>query len=193
MPADDAAPLDLARLFHDHRGGLAGAVRGVLGGGAEVTELLPEILQDAFLRVWRAKERGTLPADPVGYVFVTTLNLARDHRRRRATSADTKSLEEVPEMELTTHDVAPHERLEREEQVTAARAAIARLKDAEKDVFFLRVSGGLTFDGVAEALGIPVGTAKTRMRAALARVRGALPTVLAEPGLLDARDAGRES
>jgi len=177
MPADNAAPPDLARLFQEHREGLAGAVRGVLGGAADVQE----ILQESFLKVWRASAREAPIGDPVGYAFVTTLNLARDHRRRES-SAATRSLEEVPEMELTTQDTAPGARLEREEALSAARAAIARLKDDEKDVFFLRVSGGLTFDAVADALGIPIGTAKTRMRAALARLRGTLSPSKIEPG-----------
>ncbi|MFG0315782.1 MAG: RNA polymerase sigma factor [Planctomycetota bacterium JB042] len=162
-----AADPDLVRLFQEHRPGLAGAVRGLLGGRAETQE----ILQEAFLRVWRARERGDLTGDPVGYAFVVTLNLARDHRRRRASSAADVPLQEVPEMALGAHGSSPTAGLERSEAVAAARAAIERLADDEKDVFFLRVSAGLTFDRVAETLDIPIGTAKTRMRAALARLR----------------------
>ena len=48
------------------------------------------------------------------------------------------------------------------------------LEDDVKEVFLLRVSGELTFEAIAEALGIPVGTAKTRMRTALRRLRSHL-------------------
>jgi RNA polymerase sigma-70 factor (ECF subfamily) len=70
--------------------------------------------------------------------------------------------------------VEPRAQLERREALTAARSAIHALSEPEKEVFLLRTSGGLTFEAAAEALGIPVGTAKTRMRAALGRLRAAL-------------------
>ena len=40
--------------------------------------------------------------------------------------------------------------------------------------FLLRTSAGLSFEAAAQELGIPVGTAKTRMRSALLHLRGAL-------------------
>lgn len=189
MPASPPAnTTPLLALFQEHRSGLSGAIRGVLGGQAETQE----ILQEAFLRVWRAQERGALTTDPVGYAFVVTLNLARDHRRRRATSAADVSLHEmgeVADMTLSTRGAPPTARLEQEEAVVAARAAIGRLSDDEKDVFYLRVSGGLTFDAVAANLGIPIGTAKTRMRAALARLR----TSLAPHAPHSSTETGRDS
>ena len=61
--------------------------------------------------------------------------------------------------------------LEGRETLSAARTAILKLEEDVKEVFLLRVSGELSFEAIAEALAIPVGTAKTRMRKALARLR----------------------
>jgi DNA-directed RNA polymerase specialized sigma24 family protein len=51
------------------------------------------------------------------------------------------------------------------------------LSDVEQQVFLLRVSGELSFEAVANALAIPLGTAKTRMRSALQKLRQKLGTV----------------
>ena len=56
----------------------------------------------------------------------------------------------------------------------AIAAAIHELKNSEKEVFLLRTSAGLSFEEAANALHIPVGTAKTRMRAALIHLRQSL-------------------
>lgn len=163
----DQPSFDLAALFREHAAGLAGAVRGILGPRADEQE----VLQEAFLRAWKALAAGTRPARPKAWVFVLTLNLARDLRRRAARRGNGTDWNEVDEMRLTTQEAGPDARLESEEAVAAARAAIYRLGEEEKEVFLLRVSGELSFDAIAENLGIPVGTAKTRMRAALGRLR----------------------
>lgn len=159
----------LAALFQTHRDGLAGAVRAVLGAGADV----PEVLQDAFLRCWQAARRGASPADPVAWVFVVTWNVAVDARRKRQRRPAAVPLDEANPMHLQTHH-APFLAVERRDEVALAEAAIQALGDDEKQVFLLRTSGELTFEAVGAALGIPIGTAKTRMRSALHKLRQAL-------------------
>lgn len=160
---------ELAELFRTHRSGLAGAVRAVLGDPDDGAE----ILQDAFVKSLRAIRQGTRPADPVAWIFVITMNLAKDRRRQHARRRKrSRGLEDVPEAQMQSdREQGPVAEAARSEAVDAARAAIARLEDGEKEVFLLRVSGGMTFEAAATALEIPVGTAKTRMRAALARLR----------------------
>lgn len=161
----DAAAL--AELFERHRDGLAGAVRAIVGADGDPTE----VLQDAFVRAYETLQRGFAPEDPVAWSFVVTMNLARDRRRRHARRPRPATLDEVPEMELTATEGDPTTSAETAEAIGAARAAIRRLTEPEKDVFLLRVSAGLSFPAAARALGIPVGTAKTRMRSALMRLR----------------------
>jgi RNA polymerase sigma-70 factor (ECF subfamily) len=54
------------------------------------------------------------------------------------------------------------------------RAAIADLREEEKEVFLLRQNGELTYEEIADLLSIPSGTVKTRMRLALERLRKVL-------------------
>jgi RNA polymerase sigma factor (sigma-70 family) len=168
----------LADLFLEHGDGLAGAVRGVLGSADA-----QEILQEAFLKALGALRGGFTPRHPVAWIFVITMNLARDQRRknqrRNKSAAPTgggrvQALEDVNPMELQSKEPPPSAELEREEALAAARDAIHDLRPKEREVFLLRTSAGLSFKEAAKALRIPIGTAKTRMRAALANLRRTL-------------------
>ena len=73
-----------------------------------------------------------------------------------------------------TIQTSPSHALEQREAVAKAQAAVAKLREDDQQVFLLRVAGELSYEGVAAALSIPVGTAKTRMRRALHELRLAL-------------------
>lgn len=158
---------DLEALFQEHRRGLSGAVRGVLGPRADVHE----VLQDAFLVAWKAQRAGRGPTEPVGWIFVLTINLARGLRRKTLRRSVPLDIDEVDELSLKAKGGRPDSVAQGNEAFDAAEAAIRALPAPQKEVFLLRVSGGLAFHQVAAALGIPEGTAKTRMRAALAELR----------------------
>lgn len=158
----------LTDLFQTHRHGLAGAVRGVLGGSADVAE----VLQEAFLKCWRSWQQGTRPSDPVAWVFVVVWNVAVDVRRRRQRRPAHEPLHE--DTTLTPSTLPPSHAMEQREDVARAEAAVAGLSGPEQQVFLLRVAGELTFEAVADQLAIPLGTAKTRMRSALQKLRQVL-------------------
>ena len=159
-------PFDLPGLFQEHATGLAGAVRAIQGQHADPAELL----QEAFLRGWRALQRGDEPTDPVAWLFVLTMNLARDGRRQRERRGSERDLS-AEDVVLLDERNEPAKTVLAGEVEEAARDAISRLKPEDKDVFLLRVSGEQSFDAIARALGVPVGTAKTRMRRALRALR----------------------
>lgn len=171
----------LADLFRHHADGLAGAVRGVLGQRADVQE----ILQEAFLRAFRSLQDGFAPRHPVAWMFVITMNLAKDQRRKEQRNnhagKTVRGLEDINPMELQSKEPGPTAGLEQAEAVAAAQRAIHELRPQEREVFLLRTSAGLSFQEAADALSIPIGTAKTRMRSALARLRQRLVKFAGEP------------
>ena len=65
----------------------------------------------------------------------------------------------------------PEADLERAEQISQLSRAVLRLRPKEQEVFLLRQNGNLTYEQIAEATGIPLGTVKTRMRAAISQLR----------------------
>lgn len=170
---------DLQQLFQAHRHGLAGAVRSVLGPTVDAAELL----QDAFLKCWRQWQQGTRPADPVAWIFVITWNTAIDARRQQQRRPRHQPFDEETTVTTTTHP-SPSHALEQREAVAKAQAAIAGLGDPEQQVFLMRTAGELTFEAIATALAIPVGTAKTRMRSALQKLR---TTLGVDPTQLESR------
>ncbi len=176
-----AAAVDLVGLFREHAGGLAGVVRAVLGPLCDVQE----VLQEAFLHAWQGRERLNEAHDPRAWVFVLTMNLARDLRRRTRRQGRTSALTETDAMELSTREPGPQEMLLGREAVGRARMAIAALSEEDKEVFLLRTSAGLSFEAIGAALGIPVGTAKTRMRRALHRLRRELTPAVPETNEVD--------
>ena len=113
---------DLAELFRAHANGLAGVVRGILGTQAETQELL----QEAFLRAWQSLRGGSVPDNPVAWLFVITMNLAKDLRRQQSRQGKSQALEEVNPMELRSADPAPDAGLTQAETLAAARAADQR-------------------------------------------------------------------
>lgn len=135
---------------------------------------MQEILHDALTKAWEAQSRGACPRDPVGWLFVIALNTARDHRRRKLRQAGTLSLEEIPVVDHPLLHASPEAALECHETLEIARLAIHALPEEEREVFVLRTSADMTFAATAALLEIPVGTAKTRMRSALRKLRGAL-------------------
>lgn len=161
---------DLVELFRTHGNGLAGAVHGILGHRADTQE----VLQEAFLKAWRALHEGVAPTNKVAWLFVITMNLSKDQRRQDMRRDPSQSIEEVNPMELRSVEPAPGAGMEQAETLAAARRAIHGLHSREKEVFLLRTSAGLSFEEAAEALSIPVGTAKTRMRSALQNLRSSL-------------------
>ncbi len=171
-------PDGLAELLRRNAAGLAGAVRAILGPEADAQE----ILQEAYLRALRARKLGARPREPAAWLFAITMNLARDLRRRRGRRGQVLNLDEVEPMQIQSTEPAPGERMESREALDAARSAICSLPDADKEVFLMRVSGDLRFEAIAEALSIPVGTAKTRMRRALGHLRQGLAAYLPVDG-----------
>ena len=75
---------------------------------------------------------------------------------------------------ITSDTSRPEADAEHREQLQLVRRALAQLRPEEQEVFLLRQNGDMTYDEIAESIGIPTGTAKTRMRLALANLRNAL-------------------
>ena len=51
---------------------------------------------------------------------------------------------------------------------------VSELRAEEQEVFLLRQNGQMTYDEIAESIGIPTGTVKTRMRLAITKLRETL-------------------
>ena len=130
--------------------------------------LAEDAVQEAFLAVWRGAarfvpERGKASTWILTLVHRRAVDLVRREERRRA--------EPLPETEPA--DATPPAddelwlRLERER----VQGALAKLPDRQREALELAYYGGFTQSELAERLGEPIGTIKSRMFTGLARLR----------------------
>ncbi|MCK4341722.1 MAG: sigma-70 family RNA polymerase sigma factor [Phycisphaerae bacterium] len=104
------------------------------------------------------------------YVLTIARNLCRDgFRRQRPISLPHERLQQNP-----APISEPSRMIVGDEQTQALRAAVAGLPENLREVVVLRFSGGLKFEQIAELLHIPLGTALSRMHAAVGRLRETL-------------------
>jgi len=108
------------------------------------------------------------------WIFRIALNAGRDARgvawrRRRRPLVEGES-------GLASSTVRAEAEQLQAEQLARVQQALVQLRSEQREVFLLRQNGGMTYEQIAEALGLPVGTVKTRMRMALEKLREALET-----------------
>lgn len=170
VPSPDGAarePAALEEAFARWQGELLGTLFYVVGNREDARDAL----QEAFIKCWRHRHTLGEVQNLRAWIFRVALNTGRDLRqtawRRRRSS--------LPESDMMVDNSPSAEaRLQRREQCELVRRAIAQLRDEEQEVFLLRQNGAMTYDEIAAAVGIPTGTAKTRMRLALEKIRKAL-------------------
>ena len=132
-----------------------------------------DVAQEAFVRAWRHAgafdpRRGSVAA----WLSTITRNLALDHlRARRARPAD--AVDPVS-LVLTATTPGPDDRAVLGDEMGRAVAALRALPEDQRRALVLAALGGRTAREIGEIDGVPLGTAKTRIRTALQRVRAAL-------------------
>jgi RNA polymerase sigma factor (sigma-70 family) len=132
-------------------------------------EAAEELTQDVFVTAWRKAARFDATRGRLSTWLMTIAhNLAVD-RLRRETGVTRPTLvlvDEVPDAPgIDEEDVL----LERD----AAMRALSSLCEADRTLLARAYFRGLTAREIAESDGIPLGTVKTRLRAALIKVRRA--------------------
>jgi RNA polymerase sigma-70 factor (ECF subfamily) len=123
-----------------------------------------------FLEAWRLREK----AEPHGGSLLPwLLGLATFvvHRRRRVARRHQALMERLPAPGLLP-DFADEVvgRLEDQERLAAIRQVLGRLSRADQDVLTLCVWAGLDYAAAAQALGVPVGTVRSRLSRARRRL-----------------------
>jgi RNA polymerase sigma factor (sigma-70 family) len=135
--------------------------------------LAEDVAQEALLRAWRHAasfdpRRGTVAT----WLLAITRNLAIDALRvRRPTAVDPASL---PGLHRAAAKPSPDETPGLRDDAAHIRAMLGDLPDEQRRALVMSGLLGYTAREISEAEGIPLGTAKTRIRTALLRVRRAL-------------------
>jgi RNA polymerase sigma-70 factor (ECF subfamily) len=125
-----------------------------------------DVLQETFWQVWRTAGRyDSLRAVPEAWLILIARSRATDHLRGRR-----------PEVPLAAQDqpavaADPSSALDRDEAAQRVRGALEQLSTEQREAIILTFFDGLTHDQIAQCQRIPLGTAKTRIRLAMERLR----------------------
>ena len=134
--------------------------------------LAEDVAQQAFIRAWKAApafdpRRGSVRT----WLTTITHNLAIDATRvRKATPLDPSDLVQI----IGSGIDEPEAWSVKEESASELRRAIRELPPEQGRAIVMAGVYGLTAQEVADAEGIPLGTAKTRIRSAMAKLRSSL-------------------
>jgi RNA polymerase sigma factor (sigma-70 family) len=133
--------------------------------------LAEDAVQEAFLAIWRSadsyrRERAKPGTWILTLVHRRAVDLVRREDRRRA-----DPLEEAPE--AAAGPVA--DEIDLRERRATVQAALAQLPDDQRQALELAYYGGYSQSELAERLGVPLGTIKSRMFTGLSRLRELVP------------------
>jgi RNA polymerase sigma-70 factor (ECF subfamily) len=151
-------PGDFGVIFERHFAAIHRYVARRLGSGL-ADDVAATVFAEAF-----AGRSGFLTdvCDARPWLYGIATNMIRRHRRR----------ERAAWRAYATHGVDPFgiDANPRLDEVAVARA-LARIAKVERDALLLMVWADLTYDDIATALGIPVGTVRSRIHRARGRLR----------------------
>jgi RNA polymerase sigma factor (sigma-70 family) len=140
------------------------------------THLAEEIVQEAFLAVWRNPDgydehRGSVRSWLMGTVHHRAVDAVRreESQRRRTEEAVSEGREDQPD-----HAEQVADEMARPEERRLVRAALDELPNEQRQILEMMYFDGLSQSGIAEKTGLPLGTVKSRTLLGMRRMRVAL-------------------
>jgi RNA polymerase sigma-70 factor (ECF subfamily) len=163
-------PQQFSKVYDEHHRTVFATALRVLGDHA----LAGDVVQDVFLRLWRRPHAFDAGRGDLGtYLRLMARSRAVDLWREgqsRGRASD--------RLRLVVADEPPHgperpdDALERDADRSMVRAALRELPQAQREALVLAYWGGMTAEQIAHREHIPLGTAKSRIRLGLAKLRG---------------------
>ncbi len=169
MGRDLSHPREFQHVYDEHSRGTYAAAFRILGNAAQAQD----VVQDVFLRLWRRPRSFDASRGELGsYLRLMARSRALDlWREGQAAGRASDRLKLVIADEEGRPEERPAVAAERDAGRTAVREALRKLPDAQREALVLAYWGGLTADQIARRSDVPLGTAKSRIRLGLAKLR----------------------
>jgi RNA polymerase sigma-70 factor (ECF subfamily) len=162
-------PRRFERVYREHRAiAFAVAVRVLDDAGAA-----EEVVQDCFAQLWTRPQAFDARRGPLR-TYIAMLARSRAIDRTRSQAARDSAVERLGATLGAQHDPSAAERAIERERSANVVSLVDRLPDAQREAVLLAFGRELTATEIAHSVGIPLGTAKGRVRLGLARLRAAL-------------------
>jgi len=170
MGNDLTDPAVFGRVYDEHSRSVYAAAYRVLGNSAQAQD----VVQDVFLRIWRRPRTFDAGRGELGsYLRMMARSRALDLWRegQAAGRASDRMKIAVAQAEPREEAERPDGQVERSEQGAVVRAAVRKLPDAQREAVVMAYWGGLTADEISRRIEVPLGTAKSRIRLGLEKLR----------------------
>lgn len=143
-------------------------------------QLAEDTTATVFLEAWRKRQRLELKTESaVPLLLGVATNVLRQHwRGRRRYAAAVERVRNAVSPSLPGHEDDAIARLDAMRQLRDAGAAVRSLPQRERDVLALVAWAELSYEETAAALGVPVGTVRSRLSRARVRLGDAFPNPL---------------
>jgi RNA polymerase sigma-70 factor, ECF subfamily len=170
VEADLRNPQTFRCAFNDHHRAVYTAAFRIVNDAS----LAQDVVQDVFLRLWRRPKAFDARRGELGsYLRLMARSRALDLWREAQVRA--RAADRVRVVHVVGEADDPPALAERETESSAIRTALGRLPAGQREALVLAYWCGLTADQIARHADIPLGTAKSRIRLGLARLRDELP------------------
>jgi RNA polymerase sigma-70 factor (ECF subfamily) len=162
---DLSDPATFSRVYDEHARGVYGTALRIVGDAA----LAQDVAQDVFLRLWRHPRRFDARRGELGpFLRLMARSRALDlYREAQAAGRAGDRLRAVP----SAPGELPVEAVTRSDEGRLVRSALTALPEPQREAVVLAYWGGLTADEIARRANVPLGTAKSRIRLGLAKLR----------------------
>jgi RNA polymerase sigma-70 factor (ECF subfamily) len=173
MAAGDSGPA-LSAFYAQYASTVLALLMKMLGSRAEAEE----ILQEVFVELWkRAPQYDSARGSVIAWVITIARCRALDALRARSRRYGNKQSEYSEGDALVTEGGRPDVLVSSTRWHQALRQAFQRLSPEQRAVLELSYFQGMSHGQIAEALGLPVGTVKSRILAGMRSMRTLLPVI----------------
>ena len=144
------------------------ALNGIIYRIVEDRELSEDILQEAFIRIWNNFSNYD---STKGRLFTWMLNITRNLTIDTLRSKGYKKLGKISGDENSVSNYTDDSKIAERFDAMGLRKQLVNLKPEQRSIIDLAYFNGYTQDEISKEMGIPLGTVKTRMRAAIMELR----------------------
>lgn len=130
-----------------------------------------DAVQEIFLEIWQNAARyDSAKAKEITFIAMIARRRLIDRLRKAYRSRNVQPLEDV--FETLYHNTEPQ--IYTQLQARQAIRAMKNLRAEQRELIFLNIYEGMTHSEIAEKMGVPLGTVKTRLRRGFKQVREAI-------------------
>jgi RNA polymerase sigma-70 factor (ECF subfamily) len=157
----------LALLYDRYGGTMLALAQRIVGRGAEAED----VIHDVFVEAWRhSADYDTTRGSVKSWLLLRTRSRSLDVQKSARVSKQVKNLDDTWLAELGDPNLDGAESPDRQR----VRRVLVALPPEQREVLLLGYFEGLSSSEIAARVGVPLGTVKSRVAAALSALRGAL-------------------